>query len=90
MSRSKARSVLNVARHKRVSIRSISWRPNPAQMVCVGFDEDRVRKIIAEGLQIGRGTHFSIVLKDVSTIEGDPRRLTRWAEICREEIDKVC
>ena len=49
----------------------------------------RVRKIISEGLQIGRGAHFSIVLKDVSTIEGDPTRLTRWAEICREEIDKA-
>ena len=68
---------------------SISWRPNPAEMVCVGFDEDRVRRIISEGLAIGRGTHFSIVLKDVSTIEGEPHRLTRWAEICREEIDQA-
>ncbi|HDZ20031.1 hypothetical protein LCGC14_0095610 [marine sediment metagenome] len=68
---------------------SISWRPNPAEMVCVGFDENRVRRIISEGLQIARGTHFSIVLKDVSTIENDPRRLTRWAEICREEIETI-
>jgi len=68
---------------------SISWRPNPAEMVCVGFDEARVRRVLSEGLAIARGTHFSIVLKDVSTIQHEPERLTRWAEICRDEIDRA-
>jgi hypothetical protein len=68
---------------------SISWRPNPAEMVCVGFDADRVRRIISDGLATARGTHFSIVLKDVSTIQNDPSRLFRWADICRDEIDTI-
>ena len=67
---------------------SISWRPNPAEMVCVGFDEGRVRRIIGDGIKAAAGTRFSIVLKDVSTIENDPSRVTRWAEIVGELVGK--
>ena len=33
----------------------ISWRPNPADMVCCGFDEARIRRILREGLAAARG-----------------------------------
>ncbi|OGS26165.1 MAG: hypothetical protein A2297_06355 [Elusimicrobia bacterium RIFOXYB2_FULL_48_7] len=66
----------------------ISWRPNPAAMVSVGFDESRVRKIISEGLETLKGTYFHINLKDIHTVEGDVTRLPKWAKIVREEISK--
>ena len=65
----------------------ISWRPNPAEMVCCGFNEDRIRKIIREGLEITKGCQVEINLKDIITVQGEPQRLRRWVEIVREEID---
>ena len=66
----------------------MSVRPNPAEMVCCGFDEDRIRRIIREDLAICRGRHIDISLKDVDTCEGQVDRLGRWVQIVREEIDR--
>ncbi len=65
-----------------------SWRPNPALMVSCGFDEERVRRIIREGLQAARGCHVDITLKDIETVQGDPTRLRRWVEVVREVIEE--
>lgn len=68
-----------------------SWRPNPADMVCCGFDESRIRRIIREGLRILKANdcRFHINLKDVYTLEGDVTRLSRWVAIVRDEIAKM-
>jgi hypothetical protein len=63
---------------------AISYRPNPAQMVCVGFDEDFVRRELTEAMETARGTYMAISLKDISTIQGDPTRISRWVRIARE------
>ncbi len=63
---------------------AISWRPNPTDMVCCGYDEDRIRRIIGDGLSACRGGYLHIHLKDVETVEGDPARLTRWVKLIRE------
>jgi len=60
-----------------------SWRPNPALMVCCGFDEDRIRRIVRGALEAARGCHVDITLKDIETVEGEPDRLRRWAQIVR-------
>lgn len=62
----------------------ISWRPNPADMVCCGFDESKIRRIIRQGVQACRGLHLCIHLKDIETVEDNPSRLERWVEIVRE------
>ena len=64
----------------------ISWRPNPAEMVCCGWNEPRVRQLISEGLAVCRGQHVDITLKDVETVQGDPDRLRRWVQVVRECI----
>lgn len=68
---------------------TISWRPNPTDMVCCGFNEDRIRTIIGEGLQAARDCHVHIHLKDIETVEGDPTRLARWVKIVRGIADTV-
>jgi len=65
----------------------ISWRPNPALMVCCGWDEARIRNIIREGLDVFDGLHLDITLKDTETLENEPWRLQKWVRIVREEID---
>jgi hypothetical protein len=64
----------------------ISWRPNPTDMVCCGFDEDRIRRQIREGLSAMKGCHVQIHLKDIETVEGDYDRLAKWTRIVRECI----
>ncbi len=65
----------------------ISWRPNPADMVCTDWDEGRIRRVLRQGLSALAGTHFHIHLKDVETLQGDVDRLRRWTRIVREEIE---
>ncbi len=69
-----------------------SWRPSPSDTVCLGFDADRVQRIVRNGLAVFRrhGTPVEINLKDVKTLQGDKDRLRRFVEVCREEIRKAC
>jgi len=67
----------------------MSYRPNPAEMVCCGFDGDRIRRIVGRDLEICRGLCVDITLKDVNTIEHRPERLAEWVRIVREVIDEV-
>ena len=68
---------------------AISWRPNPTDMVCCGFNESLIRRIISDGLAACRGGYPHIHLKDVETVEGDITRLTRWVTLVREIVDEV-
>lgn len=63
-----------------------SYRPNPAEMVCCGFDPDHVRKVIRTALHDAKGCHVDITLKDIQTVENHPERLREWVRIVREEI----
>jgi hypothetical protein len=58
-------------------------------MVCCGWDPDRVRQVIREGLEACRGLHVDITLKDVQTVENHPERLKDWVRIVREVIEEV-
>ncbi len=66
----------------------LSWRPNPATMVCNGFDPDRVRKTLREGLAACAGCHVDILLKDIQTVQGEPERLRKWSHLAREIIER--
>lgn len=66
----------------------ISWRPSPAEMVCTGFDADRVRRVTRETLQMAKGLHIDITLKDVQTVQNDPRRLAEWTRITRDVAEE--
>lgn len=67
----------------------LSWRPSPADMVCCGWDADRVRTIIRHGLDVGRGCAVHILLKDVETLQGAPDRLARWVRIVRDVMERT-
>jgi hypothetical protein len=65
----------------------MSWRPNPTDMVCCGFDEGKIRRIIGEGMDAAKGCYTHIHLKDVETVEGEPERLKNWVRIVRDVVD---
>lgn len=66
----------------------LSWRPNPTDMVCCGWDENRVRTIVRDGLEAAKGCFVHIHLKDIETVEGDLGRLARWTAIVRSIADE--
>jgi len=65
-----------------------SWRPNPTDMVCCGFDPDHIRKVIKTGLDDAKGCHVDIILKDLQTVENQPERLRECVRIIREVCDQ--
>ncbi len=65
-----------------------SWRPNPSEMVCCGFDADLIRRVTAKALEDSKGCFVDITLKDVQTVEGQPERLREWVKIVREVADE--
>jgi hypothetical protein len=66
----------------------LSWRPNPAPMVCSGFEPETVRKALRAGLDATAGCHTDILLKDIQTVQGEPERLRHWARLARELVEE--
>ena len=64
-------------------------KPNPTQVSTEKFDEKAIRDDIAKTLSIARGCRIELVMKDVHTLNNEPKRLARWVEIAREEIDAM-
>ena len=67
---------------------TISWRPNPTDMVCTDWNEAKVRQIIRDALAACRGQYLHIHLKDVETMQGDNDRLARWVRVVRETCEE--
>ena len=69
----------------------LSYRPSPSDMVGYGFDPQRIRAIMRHDLEACRanGCHVDITLKDVETVQSDPRRVREWVKITRELIDEI-
>jgi hypothetical protein len=68
----------------------ISRKPNPAIFASTSFDPDQARREIREFLAVAGGAcHIELIMKDISTVKYDPRRLWEWERICMEEVNKT-
>jgi hypothetical protein len=65
-----------------------SWKPNPARLAAIHFDEALARREIRETLEIAQGCIVEITLKDTHTCNHDPARFDRWTQIAQEEAEK--
>ena len=61
-----------------------SLKPNPALLATDVFDENHARAVLREELAQLKGCGVEIILKDVTTIRRDPRRLWAWAKMAVE------
>jgi hypothetical protein len=64
----------------------MSNKPNPSYLAGT-FDEDVVRKDFRRTIAAAKanGLGLELLLKDISTVNNDPRRLWRWSQIAMEE-----
>ena len=65
-----------------------SRKPSPSLLATDQFDERAVRSHLQKSVDICRtyGCPLELILKDVSTVRYDPRRLWRWAEIAADVV----
>ena len=67
-----------------------SNKPNPAFVAVTSFDGETVRKDLEETKEICRrhGCPLELILKDISTVHNEPRRLKKWADIAMAIVQK--
>jgi hypothetical protein len=65
-----------------------SRKPNPALLAWPQFREDEVRQHLRKTVDIcaRHRCPLELILKDISTVHREPRRLWRWAEIAMEVV----
>lgn len=68
----------------------MSNKPSPALLATDSFDEDAVRQDLRRTIEAARrnGKNLELILKDISTVRYDPKRLMRWSQIATEEAMK--
>ena len=66
-----------------------SYKPNPAFVAGSSFDPEPVRREITRVLEACRknNTPCEFILKDISTVNNDYTRLTKWVETANSVID---
>ena len=64
----------------------MSYKPNPAVLGAETFDEQAARQELRRAGSAAQqnGLVLEIILKDLSTVQHQPQRLTRWNEIASE------
>ena len=65
-----------------------SFKPNPSDLAVPYIDEEGIRKKISNILSIAKSNVLEIVMKDNHTICNNPKNITNWVKIAREEVDK--
>ena len=66
----------------------LSWRPSPANTICLQFDPDYIRRTVREAMDASRGCHVDITLKDVETLHKGTASLAEWVRIVRGVSDE--
>ena len=64
-------------------------KPNPA-LVAGTLEPDVVQREIAETIEVclENKCPYEFVLKDISTVSGNPKNLIGWAKVVTETIDR--
>ena len=66
-----------------------SYKPSPADLAMPKMNEEKVRSGLREALQVTRGCHLEIIMKDNHTLGNNPANASRWCRIAREEIERA-
>ena len=65
----------------------ISRKPSPAILATDTWHPEQAREQIREFMNLTEGkSHVELIMKDISTVRHDPKRLWEWATIAMEEV----
>jgi hypothetical protein len=67
----------------------MSLKPSPSPLAVPYLDEKEVRRQIREDLQTTKGCRVELIMKDNHTIGGNPKNVTTWCRIAREEAERL-
>jgi hypothetical protein len=67
----------------------ISIKPNPADMASTRLNEERIRAELRRDLEATRGCVVEVILKDVTTMLNDARRVIWWVRMAKEEAENL-
>jgi hypothetical protein len=67
----------------------MSLKPSPSPLAVPYLDEKEVRRQIREDLQTTKGCRVELIMKDNHTIGGNPKNVTAWCRIAREEAERL-
>lgn len=59
----------------------ISWRPNPSNTICNGFNRSELQKMFNAAKEYMSASNFEINLKDVKTIQKNLDNLKQWVDM---------
>jgi hypothetical protein len=65
----------------------MSRKPNPAVLAEDAWRPEQAREDLVDFLDRAKGCHVEIILKDISTVRYDPRRLWEWEKIAMEVVE---
>lgn len=65
-----------------------SRKPSPTMISTAKFDENAIRADLRKTLRAAKGCRLELVMKDVHTLNNEPRRLPRWVELARETAEE--
>lgn len=63
-----------------------SLKPSPTDLASLKPDQEKVRRELRKTLRICRDNCVKIIMKDNHTLGKNPKNLTDWVRIVREEI----
>lgn len=66
-----------------------SYKPNPAVFAGDVWRPALAREEIRHCLEVTRGMHVELIMKDISTVRHEPQRLWEWARIAVEEAERI-
>ena len=66
----------------------LSRKPNPAILAEDDWQPHRARQEMVEFLEVARGCHVELIMKDISTVRYEPHRLWEWAAIAMEVAEE--
>jgi len=65
-----------------------SHKPSPAVFAVDVYNPDQARRNLVDVLDRTDGCVVEVILKDISTVRGDPQRLWQWAEMARDVVER--
>ncbi len=65
-----------------------SRKPSPAVLAEHDWRLERARAELVEALDATRGLHVEVIMKDVSTVRYEPRRLWEWSQMAMTQVER--